>query len=388
MWLFRSGIVLLAYIAINIYSGIRLQSLLKYLFPSIKLFVFWPVYIVFCYSFLLIYLLRLHSILPLRQAVMYTLPAVVYLFLAIVLTDLTRFLLQYFNRIPRTALVSAAGTGIALGIALVVVLSGAFNARNIRTVHYNITLNKKARVSSLRIAQISDLHIGATVDRKWTANIVDAANRTNPDIICLAGDIFDSNIDTDVDIEGVTAELRRFKAPLGVYACAGNHDVDRISLSTLREGVSTDRINSFLKNAGITLLQDEIALVEDRFYLVGRRDARPIGMSNARKSAAELVSGLDASRPIIFLDHQPVDYPAVEEAGGDLILSGHTHRGQFFPGNIATAYIYKKAGAIHYGYWKGRSAQGIVSSGAGTWGPAVRVATNSEVAVVDIKFND
>jgi len=330
---------------------------------------------------------------------MYTLPAMVYLFMAVLLADLIRLLLQYLDRIPRSALVSATGTGIALGIALIVLIYGAINARNIQTVHYKINLDKKgpetaamsagiASESTLRIALVSDLHIGLTVDRKWTANIVDAINRTKPDIICLAGDIFDSNIETEVDLQAVRTELLRLNAPLGVYACAGNHDVDRISLGILRGGASTERIHDFLKSAGVTLLLDEVVLVGDSFYLAGRRDARPIGMSITRKSAAELASGLDASKPFIFLDHQPVDFPAEEEAGADLILAGHTHRGQFFPGNIVTAHIYKNAGAIHYGYWKGRSAHGIVTSGAGTWGPAVRVATNSEVAVVDIKFGN
>ena len=387
MWLFRSGIVLLAYICINIYTGVRLYGFAKYFFPSIKIFIFWPVYIVICYSFVLIYLLRLHSILPLRQAVMYSLPTVVYLFLAVFIMDLARLLLQHLHRIPRTPAVSAIFTGIALGIAVIIMIYGAINVRNIHTVHYNITLNKKSPESPLRVALISDLHIGAVIGRKWTANIVDAVNRTNPDLVLMAGDIFDSNLDTEVDLDGITAELRRFKATFGVYACAGNHDIDRLLLSTLREGGSNSRIHDFLKNAGITLLQDEVAEAAG-ICLIGRRDARPIGMSQSRKSAAELVSGLDKSRPIIFLDHQPVDYPREEAAGADLILSGHTHRGQFFPGNIATAYIYKKAGAVHYGYWKGRSAQGIVTSGAGTWGPAVRVATHSEVAVVDIIFDN
>ena len=72
----------------------------------------------------------------------------------------------------------------------------------------------------------------------------------------------------------------------------------------------------------------------------------------------------------------------------DLVLSGHTHKGQFFPGNIITEYIFKKAGAVHYGYWKGRYTQAVVSSGAGVWGPPIRIATNSEAAVVNIKFGN
>ena len=67
-------------------------------------------------------------------------------------------------------------------------------------------------------------------------------------------------------------------------------------------------------------------------------------------------------------------------------MSGHTHRGQFFPGNIATSRIFRNAGALHYGHWKGAVAQGIITSGIGVWGPALRIGTDSEVAVIDVVF--
>jgi predicted MPP superfamily phosphohydrolase len=133
---------------------------------------------------------------------------------------------------------------------------------------------------------------------------------------------------------------------------------------------------------------DEIVMPLDSIYLAGRKDARPIGLRQERKSAAELTAGLDESRALIFMDHQPVDYSNLEKAGADLILSGHTHRGQFFPGNLATKMIFKKAGATHYGLWQGSSAQGVVSSGAGVWGPPIRIATGAEVALIDIVFSE
>ena len=388
MWLFRSGIVLLGYVVINIYTGIRFLKLIKYFFPSFRAFIFWPFYIFLCYSFVLVMLLRLDRIRPIRQAAMYSLPAFVYFFLALLVLDGARLLLQRFGIIPRLPGFSAAGAGIALGLVLIVMIYGSFHARDIYTVHYGVTLNKNMGEAPLRITLVSDLHIGMTVGRDWVANIVNAVNKTNPDMICIAGDIFDNDLSVVKDLEGVATELRRLKAPLGVYACPGNHDVDRFSL---REATATNGIQDFLKKVDITFLQDQVELVADRFYLVGRRDASnrgaaPGGVRGERKSAAELVADLDRTKPVIFLDHQPVDFLREDAAGVDLVFSGHTHRGQFFPGNIATAYIYKKAGAVHYGYWKGRSVQGIVSSGAGVWGPAIRVATNSEVAVVDISY--
>ena len=394
MWLFRSGIVLVAYLGITIYAGLRIFGFFRFFLPGLRAFIFWPLYFLCSFSYILVFLLRIDRIRPLRQAAMYSLPALAYFFMILLILDVVRLVLFFLKIIPKGSFSSAACTGIVLALTVLILIYGSFNARNIQTKHYEITLNKKAgefksgnmsEPGKLRITFVSDTHIGGAVDRKWLGKIVDAVNITKPDLICLAGDVFDNNVTSLSGPEGITAELRRFSAPLGVYACQGNHDVDRLSL---RNDATSDRTRDFLENAGIRFLLDEVVFMEGNFYLVGRRDARPIGMSHARKSAAEMMSGLDKSRPIILLDHQPVDYLKEEEAGADLVLSGHTHRGQFFPGNIVTAYIYKKAGAVHYGYWKGRSAQAIVSSGVGVWGPPVRVATGSEVVVVDIKFGN
>ena len=403
MWLFFGGIVLLVYAGINIYTGFNVLQLFKYFLPSSKAFIFWPIYFLFCYSFLFILFLRFDRFRPLRQAAMYVLPFLVYFCFALVILDGLRFGLRFFGHFSLSPGFSAAGTGIALCLVILAMVYGTFHARDIRTVHYNVTLNKSGtgqpgQVSALRLVLVSDLHIGTTVDRKWVANIVDTVNKAGPDIICIAGDIFDNDFAAVRNLDGIGTELRRLKAPLGVYACPGNHDVDRISLRQTASGGSAssaaggsagnDRIREFLKKEDIVYLEDELRLVNDSFYLVGRKDARPIGLRQERKSAAELTADLDKSRPVIFLDHEPVDFPREEAAGADLILSGHTHRGQFCPGNIITAEIYKRAGAVSYGYWQGHTAQGVVSSGAGLWGPPIRIGTDSEAAVLDIVFRE
>ena len=390
MWLFSSLIVLLVYTGMNIYSGIRIFWLFRFFSLPLRAFVFWPVYIVFSFSYIFIFLLRLDRFPPLRQVGMYSLPALVYLFLAILALDLVRLVFRLFNRAPFSPAQNAADTGIAVCLTVLVMIYGAFHARDIGTVHYNVSLKKGGAMPPLRLTLISDLHIGTTVNLKWVAGIVDTVNRTEPDIICIAGDLFDSNIAALPKAEGIAEELRRLKAPLGVYACQGNHDVDRLSPW---EGSGTEQIQKFLENAGISFLQDEVIIIDGRFYLAGRRDASnrrfdSTGERLKRKTADELFAGLDKSRPLIVLDHQPVDFGREEEAGADLVLSGHTHKGQFFPGNIATKRIFKKSGAVHYGYWQGRSAQAVVSSGAGVWGPPVRIATRSEVAVVHVAFGE
>jgi predicted MPP superfamily phosphohydrolase len=389
MWLFGSGLFLIAYLGINIYTGIRFFSFIKFFLPSFKAFIFWPIYFLFCYSFILFSVLQFAWTRPFRLAGMSSIPVVFYFFLALLLLDGLRISLQHFGYIPHTQIYSAAGTGIAICLALITMIYGASNARSIRTVHYTVTLNKRIEMPHLRIALVSDLHIGETVGRKWVANIVDAINKIEPDIICIAGDIIDSSLEGISDLEAVAGELKRLNAPLGVYACQGNHDVDRLSLrQTGGTGSGMEGIKAFLETADIVFLLDEIVMPSNNIYIAGRKDARPIGLRQERKPAAELAVGLDTSKALIVLDHQPVDYSNLEKVGADLILSGHTHRGQFFPGNLATRLIFKKAGATHYGYWRGSIAQAVVSSGAGVWGPPLRVATGSEVVVIDVVFRE
>ena len=382
MWLFRSVFVVLFYIIINTYTGIKTYKLVKFFIPSFKALIFWPLYILLCYSFLIVTLTSLSRILPLRQAAMNMLPVFFYFFLILLFFDVIRLILRYRIIIPRSPKFTAACTGISLILAILLFVFGNFHARNIKTIPYDVIITKNAGVP-LRIALITDLHLGMSVDRSWTANIVDAVNKARPDLICIAGDIFDSDISTIKDLFGIAKELERLSAPLGVYACQGNHDVDRRSR---QENSGTDRIKEFLESTGIRFLLDEEELVEDRFYLVGRRDGRPIGSSRRRLSAGELLEDLDKTKPLIIMDHQPADYPALEEAGADLILSGHTHGGQIFPGSLITAGMYRNYGAQNYGHFKGRTVQGIISSGAGVWGPAIRMGTNSEVAVINIEF--
>jgi predicted MPP superfamily phosphohydrolase len=394
----RFGVVLLLYTGLNIYIGGKLAGFLKYFLPSLKGLVFWPLYFVFCFSFILSFLFRLDGLRALRQFGMYWQAVFVYLLLLFLAFDLVRLLLFAASRLGGKPLLSprfnAAGVALVLCLTLGMMVYGTFHARNINTRHYEISLAKTGGKASLRIALISDLHIGATVDRKWVGRIVDAVNRESPDMVCIAGDIFDGDLDIVEDLSGVAAEFRRLKAPGGIYACLGNHDTDRRRPGAGGEAPTaadpfiraTGRIKAFLEEGRVTLLQDEVILTEERFYIAGRRDASPIGLRGAgRQSIEELIVSCDHSRPIILLDHQPVELREAAAAGIDLSFSGHTHQGQFFPGNLATYFIYKKYGT-HYGYWQNGGLQAVVTSGIGVWGAPVRIATNSEVAVIDLRY--
>ena len=399
LWLFRSGIVLFIYTGLTIYMGFRLFAFGRLLRPSLKRVVFWPGYIVLSYGFILFALFRLDRIGVFRLFEMYWPPFFICLFSIIVFLDLASLALFFARKITRrdtgffALRLMPAGTGAALGLSLLLLVYGSFNARNIKTARYELTVPERTGTESSRIVLVSDLHIGSTVDTKWAARIVDQINSASPDMVCITGDIFDHGLEGVTDKEGIAAELGRISAPWGVYACLGNHD-------TNRQTRSTEEITRFLEETGMVPLLDravQVRLADETaagIYVAGRRDARPIGGQSKRLSMRELATSIAAVQDggttpkplVILLDHQPVELLQEAEAGIDLVLCGHTHRGQLFPGNFFTRVIYARAGGTHYGYWRKNNTQAVVTSGAGVWGPPVRIGTNSEIVILDLRF--
>ncbi len=109
---------------------------------------------------------------------------------------------------------------------------------------------------------------------------------------------------------------------------------------------------------------------------------RPGRGIEVRKSAKEVTDGMDQEKPIIVLDHEPKELEELSEAGVDLDLSGHTHDGQMFPGNLVTRLMWENS----YGYLKKGDMHNIVTSGVGVFGPYMRVGTKAEICVVNVQF--
>ena len=371
-FLFFAPAVFLFYAGICFFLGIRLLAFLRCFLPSVKAAVFWPPFAFLCCAIVAVNLFRHNSHL-LRQAGLIWMAVLLYLLMPLVLSEVVRLVLFLSGKkIPNFDLYAV---GASLLLCVILVVFGVLNARSIKTVNYNITLEGNG--NGIRAVLISDLHIGASIGKPRIEKIVDTINGTQSDIVFIAGDIFDGNLDVVQDLAGIASQLKRINAPLGVYAVLGNHDVDRTR-------GDTQRIEEFLKTAGVTLLQDEARTVRENLHIAGRRDARPIGMNAGRKTPEEICAGLEGT--VIMLDHQPTQFAQIEKAGAALVLCGHTHSGQVFPGNLLTRVIFKMAGGTSYGYWRGETMQAVVTSGAGYWGPPLRVGTNSETAVININF--
>jgi len=195
-------------------------------------------------------------------------------------------------------------------------------------------------------------------------------NDLKPDIILIAGDLMDNSVRL-LNAEHLEDEINRMQAPLGVYACLGNHDYRS-------EGGIEDYLD-FLKRTKINLLIDNVAYIDNSFWVIGRND-RTV---KSRMSLKNLVAETNKSEPVFLLDHQPYHLEVAEAAGIDFQLSGHTHNGQLFPGNLIVNKIYE----VGHGYKQKGNLHVYVSSGLGIWGPLFRIRTESEIAVFDIKFD-
>lgn len=278
---------------------------------------------------------------------------------------------------------------ICILIPLIIGTYGRINAEHIRMTSYEADIKGFTAESGMKIALVSDLHLGYNIGMEMMVDMVEKINTLDADLVVIAGDIFDNDYDALDDPEGLIKTLSEIKSRYGVYACYGNHDVKEKILSGFtfdynEKKVSDERMDIFLERAGIKLLRDETVLIDNRFYLCGRADYKKPGKDiDVRATANELLEGLDRSLPVIVIDHQPknIEIKRLSEAHADLVLSGHTHAGQFFPLNILGELVHTN----NYGMKKIGDMVDIVTSGVGLYGPDMRVGTISEICEINIQ---
>ena len=144
---------------------------------------------------------------------------------------------------------------------------GIYNAGQIKHTSYNIQIEKTSFEGEFKIVLISDLHLGSIKSEKLLHDIVHGINSLKPDIVCIAGDIFNDNYNLIRNPERAEEFLRSIEATYGVYAVLGNHDA----------GKTLDKMMEFLEKSNVKLLNDEYVVIDDRMVLVGRLDPSPIG---------------------------------------------------------------------------------------------------------------
>lgn len=235
-------------------------------------------------------------------------------------------------------------------IPIIIVIIGNINVNNIVITRYNLSNPDISK--DIRVSYISDVHL-STLDKKKLDNLVKIVNDNNYDIFVIDGDLVDE-FSTDKKIKEVIEELGTIKTKYGLYYVEGNHDL------------LTNKNRTYLTENNFTVLEDSKVLIDDNYYLVGRRDKK----DKLRTDLNSLTYNLD--KPVILLDHQP-NIEKNMDPRVIIQLSGHTHAGQIWP----LGYFLK------YGYYPDKRL--IVSSGVGVWHNKVRTSKHCEIVEINIK---
>ncbi len=255
-------------------------------------------------------------------------------------------------------------------LTIILLIGGYINYIHPKTEVINIDINKHVNGNKeLRIAAISDIHLGYGITKERVRELMEKVQKEEPDLILIGGDLIDSNL-KPIIAQHMEDELNLLKAPLGIYMIPGNHEYFA-GIGKCRQYVQ--------EKTHIQWLQDKTITLPNGIQIIGRDDRHNF----RRKSLRELTTTLNPDYPIVLLDHQPYELQQTAESGIDLQFSGHTHHGQIWPISLLTDYLFE----LSHGYKKIKDSHIYVSSGLSLWGPPFRIGTQSEIVIFNLKFN-
>ena len=263
-----------------------------------------------------------------------------------------------------------AGSALAVPVSsLLALLLGLLNARRLaQVVDVEVQLpNLPPALQGFTIVQVSDLHVGPTIKRRYVSAVTDAVNELSPDIIALTGDLVDGSV---ASLSEHLQPLAELKARYGVYAVTGNHEYYSGATQWVAE----------FRRLGFQVLMNQHRVLAQRgatLVVAGVTDFGAKGFDAAQASdPLAALRGAPAGAAVrILLAHQPRSARAAEAAGFDLQLSGHTHGGQFWPWKYFVPMQQPFVDGLHR---QGRM-QVYVSRGTGYWGPPMRLGARSEI---------
>lgn len=376
------------YTALNYYIFIRGWQTLQTL-PALKPFYI-AVFIIVAYGYVFAKLLY-KFLPPIVYDIWLGVGAVwfaflVYFILLLLGLDILRLLESFFHFLPKFIYNNYEGTKKITAIVIIalvglIVFLGNLNKRDITIKTLDLDLPKgNGKLNKLNLVMASDLHLSPIDGERLLTKIIDKMNSLNPDIVLLAGDIVDDKAEI-LEQRKIGASFRKLNPKYGVYTITGNHEfINEVEASV-----------KYAEHLGMKVLRDEYVLIDSSFYVIGREDVVMKQFTGKeRKPLVEIIKSIDDAYPKILLDHTPVKLEQAEKNGIDLQLSGHTHHGQIWPGNIITNMIYE----VSWGYKLSKSGSDgkkgrthyYVTSGAGTWGPPVRTGSKSEIVNIKITF--
>jgi predicted MPP superfamily phosphohydrolase len=368
------------YTALNYYIFIRGWQALHTL-PALKPFYI-AVFIIIAYGYVFAKLLY-KFLPPIVYDIWLGIGAIwfafmVYFILLLLGLDLLRLLESFFHFLPKFIYTSYEQTKKITAIVIIalvglIVFLGNLNKRDITVKTLSLSLPKgNGELKELNIVSAADLHLSPIDGERLLTKIIDKMNSLNPDIILLAGDIVDDKAEV-LEYRKIGESFKRLNPKYGIYTINGNHEfINEVEASV-----------KYAEHLGMKVLRDNFELIDSSFYVIGREDVVMRQFTGKeRKTLEDIIHSTDSGYPKILLDHTPVKLEQAEKNGIDLQLSGHTHHGQIWPGNIITNMIYK----LSWGYKKISNTHYYVTSGAGTWGPPVRTGSKSEIVNIKITF--
>ena len=366
---------LLVYLGVSFLVIFHMMDVLK---PFKFRYVLLVVYIVF--SLAMILGRGLSSFIPLELGAMISRLGYIWVGLLTfsLVWSLTFILLRHFQIGPVADRSRLILFGVELILCALLLMIGYKNSYDVKVVQHTISNDKGI---NLRAVQITDVHLGYMNSEKQFSKIVDQINSLNPDIVFITGDFLENENSYAVK-KNIGASINRLNPKLGIWAVNGNHEY----IAGIKES------EDYIKHLGIKMLSDTTTFVNDDILLIGREDPAKTWRTNkpplpfeqilAQKINNELsVKDVIPEKLTILLVHQVKNHAIYENMDIDLVISGHTHAGQFFPWTL----VVKKVYDIPYGLVKRGKSYFYVSGGAGVWGPAMRLGTKSEIVLFEME---
>jgi len=246
--------------------------------------------------------------------------------------------------------------------------------RPVKIKPLTVTLNRLPKsLDGLRIAQITDLHLGPIIDGKWLRQVVEKVNALKPDLIVVTGDLADGSVD---ELGSQVISLAALAAPLGVFFITGNHEYY----------YGVEPWCAHVARLGLRVLRNErvsIAVGNDAFDLAGVEDWGGRTFPGPGPDLPKALAGRDPDKALVLLAHQPAAIDEAAAHGVDLQLSGHTHGGQIWPFNYLVYLQQPYVEGLHR--HRDTATQIYVSPGTGFWGPPMRFGTAAEITHITLR---
>ena len=299
-----------------------------------------------------------------------------YTFLTFLLIDIIRginaftfkadFLTFKYNFFDEKAKLFSTIGGI---IVAIIVICGYFNAKFPITKEITYKTDKKLS-HPIKFVLISDVHLGMINGDKFFSILAQRINLINPDFVAIAGDFFDGDPQPVIK-SNADKIIKSINTKYGIYAIPGNHEYIG----------NADTALKFMQQNGVNVLRDQAKTLPCGVTIIGRDDLMANRVRGKRATLEQLTQNVDNETFTIMMDHQPYHLEEAEQNNIDLQLSGHTHHGQLWPGNLITNAIYE----CSFGQHKRGKTEYYVSAGYGTWGPPIRTTCRPEMVVITIE---